>query len=90
MPSKLVVDSPLALSKVCGDGGGFLVIRIDSNSGERLLHQLELDRGVVVYFNQMMVVGEIAVREGPRAFGATSPQQVVIWEQLMDAKTVLC
>ena len=38
---------------------------------------------------QMMPVSEIALREGMRAFGARKPQQVVIWENLMDAKTVL-
>ena len=36
-----------------------------------------------------MPVSEIALREGLRAFGARTPQQVVIWEQLMDARTVL-
>jgi hypothetical protein len=37
----------------------------------------------------MMPVSEIAVREGMRAFGSTKPTQVVIWEDLMDARTVL-
>jgi hypothetical protein len=37
----------------------------------------------------MMPVSEIATREGIKAFGATKPNQVVIWEQLMDAQTVL-
>ena len=36
-----------------------------------------------------MPVSEIGLREGLRVFGATTPQQVVIWEQLMDAQTVL-
>ncbi len=36
-----------------------------------------------------MPVSEIGLREGLRAFGATKPNQVVIWENLMDAKTVL-
>ena len=35
-----------------------------------------------------MPVSEIGLREGMHAFAAT-PQQVVIWEQLMDARTVL-
>jgi hypothetical protein len=34
-------------------------------------------------------VSEIGSREGLRAFGATTPQHVIIWENLMDAKTVL-
>ena len=37
----------------------------------------------------MMPVSEIALREGLRAFGAKKPTQVVIWEDLMDARTVL-
>ena len=35
-----------------------------------------------------MPVSEIALREGLRAFGAATPTQVVIWESLMDAKTI--
>src|SRR5262249_203628 len=37
----------------------------------------------------MMRVSEIALREGMRAFGSKTPQRVVIWENLMDAKTML-
>ena len=37
----------------------------------------------------MMPVSEIALREGLRAFGSKKPTQVVIWEDLMDARTVL-
>ena len=36
-----------------------------------------------------MRVSEAALDEGLRAFGATKPTQVVIWENLMDAATVL-
>ena len=36
-----------------------------------------------------MAVSDIASREGLRAFGAKTPQQVVIWENLMDARTLL-
>ena len=36
-----------------------------------------------------MPVSEIALREGLRAFGATQADAGVIWENLMDAKTVL-
>jgi hypothetical protein len=36
-----------------------------------------------------MPVSEIALREGMRAFGSKKPTQVVIWENLMDAQTVL-
>jgi hypothetical protein len=44
---------------------------------------------IEVFSTQLMPVSEIALREGMRAFGATTPRHVVIWEQLMDARTVL-
>lgn len=55
----------------------------------RLLETQKLNRAIEVYTTQMMRVSETAVREGMRAFGAKTPQQLVIWESLMDAKTVL-
>ncbi len=48
-----------------------------------------MNRAIEVYTTQMMRVSEIALRAGLRAFGSRSPQQLVIWENLMDAKTVL-
>ena len=65
--------------------GGYPV----GDSGARLLKQLKLNRAVEVYLTNMMAVSQIAVREGLRAFGGTSPQHLVIWEKLMDARTVL-
>ena len=59
------------------------------DSGPRLLQLQTLNRAVEVYTTQMMRVSEIATREGMRAFGSKTPQHVVIWESLMDAKTVL-
>ena len=59
------------------------------DTAERLLELQKLNRAVEVYLTQMMAVSEIALREGVRAFGARKPQQVVIWEDLMDARTVL-
>ena len=59
------------------------------DTAERLLDLQKLNRAVEVYTTQMMPVSEIALREGLRAFGARKPQQVVIWEDLMDARTVL-
>ena len=59
------------------------------DTAERLLELQKLNRAVEVYTTQMMPVSEIALREGLRAFGAKKPQQVVIWENLMDARTVL-
>ena len=53
---------------------------------QRLLDLQKLNRAVEVYTTQLMPVSEIGLREGLRAFGARTPQQVVIWEQLMDAR----
>ena len=47
------------------------------------------NRATEVYLTQLMPVSEMALRQGLRAFGASKPTQVVVWEQLMDAKTVL-
>jgi hypothetical protein len=59
------------------------------DAAQRLLDLQKLNRAVEVYTTQLMPVSEIGLREGLRAFGARTPQQVVIWEQLMDAGTVL-
>jgi hypothetical protein len=59
------------------------------DAAERLLDLQTLIRAIDVYLTQMMRVSETALREGLRAFGARTPQHVVIWERLMDAKTVL-
>src|SRR5262245_51201651 len=59
------------------------------DSTARLLETQRLNRAIEVYTTQLMRVSEIAVREGMRAFGSRTPQQVVIWETLMDAGTVL-
>jgi hypothetical protein len=59
------------------------------DSGQRLLDMQKLNRAVDVYTTQMMRVSEIAGREGMRAVGSRTPQQIVIWENLMDSKTVL-
>jgi len=55
----------------------------------RLLDQLKFNRAIEVYLTQMMPVSEIALREGVRAFGAKKPMQVVVWEDLMDARCLL-
>jgi hypothetical protein len=54
-----------------------------------LLNLQKFNRAVEVYLTQLMPVSEIALREGMRAFGSKKPAQVVIWENLMDAQTVL-
>jgi hypothetical protein len=58
-------------------------------AASRLLETQMLNRAIEVYTTQMMRVSEIGLREGLRAFGATTPQHVIVWENLMDAKTVL-
>lgn len=65
--------------------GGYPV----GDTAERLFEAQKLNRAIEVYLTQMMAVSEIATRQGLRAFGAKTPQQVVIWEDLMDAGTVL-
>jgi hypothetical protein len=59
------------------------------DSAQRLLDLRKLNQATEVYLTQLMPVSEIGLREGLRAFGATKPNQVVIWENLMDPKTVL-
>src|SRR5262245_23208815 len=59
------------------------------DAAERLFEVQKLNRAIEVYVTQMMPVSEIAVRQGMRAFGQKTPQQLVIWEDLMDAGTVL-
>jgi hypothetical protein len=59
------------------------------DSGQRLINIQKLNRAVEVYTTQMMRVSETASREGMRAIGATTPQHVIIWENLMGPKTVL-
>ena len=59
------------------------------DTAERLFELQKLSRAIEVYTTQLMRVGEIALREGLRSFGATRPSQVVIWENLMDASTLL-
>src|SRR5215510_5652845 len=59
------------------------------DTADRLFEAQKLNRAIEVYLTQLMPVSEIATREGLRAFGQTSPQHLVIWEDLMDAGTVL-
>ena len=59
------------------------------DAADRLFEIQTLSRAIEVYQNQLMRVSEAALDEGLRAFGATKPTQVVIWENLMDAATVL-
>ena len=58
-------------------------------TAERLRDLQTVNRAAEVYLTQLMPVSEMALRQGLRAFGVSKPTQVVVWEQLMDAKTVL-
>ena len=59
------------------------------DSAERLRDLQLFNRATEVYLTQLMPVSEMALRQGLRAFGASKPTQIVVWEQLMDAKTLL-
>ncbi|HKE86355.1 MAG TPA: DUF1254 domain-containing protein [Vicinamibacterales bacterium] len=59
------------------------------DAAEALLEQLTLNRAIEVYLTQMPAVAIIESRRGLREFGARRSNQVVVWETLMDAKTLL-
>ena len=54
-----------------------------------LQDQLTFNRAIEVYLTQMPAVAVIEQRRGTEAFGATTAQHVIVWERLMDAKTLL-
>ena len=58
-------------------------------SSDALLDQLKFNRAIEVYLAQMPAVAIIESRRGVRDFGAKRSNQVVIWEQLMDAETLV-
>jgi hypothetical protein len=58
-------------------------------AAEALLDQLKFNRAIDVYLTQMPAVAIIESRRGVRNFGANKSSQVVIWESLMDAKTLV-
>ena len=57
--------------------------------GEILLDQLKFNRAIEVYLTQIPAVAIIESRRGIRDFGAKRSNQVVIWESLMDAETLV-
>ncbi len=58
-------------------------------AADALLDQLKFNRAVEVYLTHMPAVAIIESRRGVRDFGAKNSHQVVIWEQLMDAETLV-
>src|SRR4030095_7131124 len=58
-------------------------------SAEDRLDRLMFNRAIEVYLTQMPAVSIKETRRGLRKFGAKNSNQVVIWEQLMDAQTLV-
>ena len=59
------------------------------DTAQRLRDLQTLNRATEVYLTQIMRISETAWREGMRAFGSVTPQQVVIWESLLDSRSLL-
>jgi len=59
------------------------------SAAEALLDQLKFNRAIEVYLNQIPAVGVIEERRGLRDFGAKQSNQFIIWETLMDARTLV-
>ena len=58
-------------------------------SAAALLDQLKFNRAIEVYLTQIPAVAIIESRRGVREFGAVRANQMIIWENLMDAKTLV-
>jgi hypothetical protein len=58
-------------------------------AADALLDQLVLNRAIEVYLTQIPRVAVIETRRGFREFGARKANQPIIWESLMDARTLL-
>ena len=58
-------------------------------AADALLDQLKFNRAIEVYLTQIPAVGVAAEHRGLADFGAKGSNQIVIWETLMDAETVL-
>src|SRR5262249_38590421 len=59
------------------------------DTAQRLFDVQTLNRAIDIYLTQLMPMSERASREGLEKFGAKKPTHLVIFENLMDAKTVL-
>lgn len=59
------------------------------DTAQRLFELQTLNRATEVYTTQVMRVAERALQAGLAAFGAARPNQVVVWENLMGASTLL-
>src|SRR5689334_8017168 len=59
------------------------------DSARRLADQLALNRAAELYLSQMPVVSWNRVWKGTAEAGTGAPNQLVVWETLMDAETLL-
>ena len=59
------------------------------DAADALLGQIAFNRAIEVYLTQIPAVAVIEQRRGMREFGARRANQVIIWETLMDAQTLL-
>ncbi|CAG9231464.1 conserved exported hypothetical protein [Paraburkholderia tropica] len=60
-----------------------------ADAGRKLDDTLALNRAVEVYLAQMPAVSWYRVWKGTNEAGAATPNQIVIWESLMNARTLL-
>ncbi|MEI9991702.1 MAG: DUF1254 domain-containing protein [Rhizomicrobium sp.] len=58
-------------------------------AADALLDQLTFNRAIEVYLTQIPGVSIMAEHRGLEAFGAKRSHQMIIWETLMDAQTIL-
>src|SRR5262245_28720502 len=58
-------------------------------AADALLDQHKFNRAVEVYLTHIPAVSIIESRRGARNFGAKKSNQAIIWEQLMDAETLV-
>lgn len=59
------------------------------DAAEALLEQLKFNRAIDVYLTQIPAIGIAAEHAGLADFGAKRSNQMIIWETLMDAETIL-
>ncbi len=58
-------------------------------AADALLEQLKFNRAIEVFLTQMPAVSVFAEHRGLEEFGVKRCNQIVIWESLMDAETIL-
>ncbi len=58
-------------------------------SAQALLDQLKFNRAIEVYLTQVPALGVYESRRGAREFGAKRSNQVIVWETLMDAQSLV-